>query len=169
MVEMNSTNFMVESSHTSDGSNLAALAELSSKLVETESTLSAFWLLAPTLKLITCKGKIIKVSPMFDTLLGYNVDDLVGTDYKTLIHPDDIPAVNETEALLDDGYLVKNFVCRLKCNNSKEYIPIEWSTRQDPYSKFNFSNGNDIRDKAQKEIECPILQQYNISCNAHKR
>ncbi len=52
-------------------SNLKQLKELSNYLVETESTLSAFWLLSPAMKVVAKNGEFLEVNRSCKEYLCY--------------------------------------------------------------------------------------------------
>ena len=124
-------------------SNLETLKELSSYLVETESMLSAFWLLSPTLKVVAKKGEFIKINPAWKTCLGYEPEELLGKKYIEFVHPDDIHNTLDIEIDLSLGNPIKKFRNRYLHKHTKKWITLEWYARQDEYSGLIFATALD--------------------------
>ncbi len=95
-------------------SNIPELCKLSKQLVETESQLSAFWLVCPDLKIMAKNGRFIKVSPSCTKILGYTQDELMATDFMNFVHPDDVDATTIALTFLDENCSISNFKNRLK-------------------------------------------------------
>ena len=146
---MNSINSMPELTHLNKElsvippSNIERLKELSNYLVETESMLSAFWLLSPTLKVVAKKGEFIKINPVWKTCLGYEPEELLGKNYIEFVHPDDIHDTLNFEIDLSLGNSVKKFRNRYLHKYTKKWITLEWYSRQDEYSGLIFATALD--------------------------
>lgn len=148
---MSSTNSTPESTHSSNGSNLAELKALSNYLVETESLLSAFWLMSPTMKIIAKDGNILKCNPACKTFLGYESDELIGKKYMQFVHPDDVNKTHTIETVLEDGGVIRKFYNRYLHKDKKTYVTLEWFARQDQHSELVFATALD--KTAELELE----------------
>jgi diguanylate cyclase (GGDEF)-like protein/PAS domain S-box-containing protein len=52
---------------------------------------------------LTTSAKLLQINPALCALLGYTAEELVGTDFRACVHPDDQQAVNADLARLQDG------------------------------------------------------------------
>ena len=69
-------------------SNIDRIRALSDKLDESIIELDEFFRLSPDIMCITCKrGKILKTNLAWETLLGYDPEELIGKSWATLIPP----------------------------------------------------------------------------------
>lgn len=112
-------------------SNLVELKKLSKQLAETESTLSAFWHLSQDLKCIAKNGRFIKVNPSWTKILGYSQEELLSTDYKNFVHPEDIDSTIATEVNFAERKSIFAFRNRYKHKNNGSWVTIEWTATQD--------------------------------------
>lgn len=93
-------------------------------------------------------GNFIKVNKEFENILGYDVNELEGISFLTLIHEDDIePTLNVLNQLKGQNPIL-TFVNRYKCENGK-YKHIEW--RAHPKGTVVYSSGRDISKKMEME------------------
>lgn len=93
-------------------------------------------------------GNFIKVNKEFENILGYDVNELEGISFLTLIHEDDIePTLNVLNQLKGQNPIL-TFVNRYKCKNGK-YKHIEW--RAHPKGTVVYSSGRDISKKMEME------------------
>lgn len=134
---------------------LAELKSLSQYLVETESTLSAFWLLSPSLKMIAKDGVIIRASPSWETALGYSEEELKGVSYKDFIHPDDVDNTTDVEEIMAEGVVARHFKNRYRHKNHHDWVYLDWYARQDQYSGMVYATAIDITKQVaqQKQLE----------------
>lgn len=89
---------------------MAELEELSKKLLETESALSAFWHLAPNLFIISERdGKIYKVNAAWTRIMGYELSELVGHYSYEFVHPYDLEATRQVRAKAFREMKLENF------------------------------------------------------------
>ena len=143
-------NSMLESTPSS---NLPELKKLSEYLTETESQLSAFWLISPGLKAVAKDGRFIKLNPTWTKVLGYSLAELMAVDYVEFIHPDDVKDTSEIERCLDDNYVVSNFRNRYKHKYEDRWVVIEWHAKKDLYSGLTYASGIDKTKEVQQELE----------------
>jgi PAS domain S-box-containing protein len=126
-----------------NSNNLDLLRELSKYHTETESVLSSFWLFSPNINCIAKDGVLLKVNPAWTAVLGYEEDELLGTKFLDYIHPDDIIETKKTEQRLAQGIPAIEFINRFKHKLTGEWVYLEWSARQDPYSCLLFASATD--------------------------
>lgn len=146
-------------------SNLSELKKLSKQLIETESTLSAFWHLSPALKCIAKNGRFIKVNPAWTRVLGYTAEELLSTDYKEFVHPDDIDPTMNIETTLAENNYIFSFRNRYKHKFEDRWVVIEWTASQE--GEFVFASGADKTIEVEQELKVKaLLEEAAILRNA---
>lgn len=146
-------------------SNLDELKKLSKQLIETESTLSAFWHLSPSLKCIACDGRFVKINPAWSRLLGYTPEELLNNDYKSFIHPDDINPTIEIESELSDNKSIFSFRNRYRHKTENRWITIEWTASQE--GKLIYASGTDKTLEVAQECKLKkLLEEAEVLKNA---
>jgi len=118
---------------------LNELKVLSDELVQTESILSTYWHLSPTMKVIARDGILVKVNPAWTNALGYSKEELEGHPYMELIHPDDRELTGFVERELKAGNKISNFVTRFKHKTEDKYVTVEWMSVE--YSGIIYGSG----------------------------
>jgi PAS domain S-box-containing protein len=72
------------------------LAEVSQYLMQLESQLSIIFAASPdVIMVIDREGKVEKISPMVERIIGVNSKDLVGQKLEDLLHPEDLVGLHE--------------------------------------------------------------------------
>lgn len=133
-------------------SNIGELKTLSKYLIETESTLSAFWLFTPTFKAIILDGKFVKVNPATKEYFGYEMEEMLGQPYEQYIHPDDLKATRAKVIDLQNGEILKNFRNRYRHKNGS-WVYLEWFGRLDQHSGIIFVSALNRTKEALQELE----------------
>lgn len=146
-------------------SNLDELKKLSKQLIQTESTLSAFWHLSPSLMCIAKDGRFIKINSAWSRALGYSVEELLSTDYKEFVHPDDInPTINAETDLSENKYVFK-FKNRYKHKFENRWVIIEWDATQE--GGLVFATGTDKTLEVDQELKVKaLLEEAEVLKNA---
>jgi len=70
-------------------------------------------------------GLFLRLNPEWERVLGYSVDELIGTPFLDFVHPDDLASTTAAVAQLHDGRQVHNFVNRYRTSDG-DYRWIEW-------------------------------------------
>lgn len=124
--------------------NLKKLKELSVKLEETESALSAFWNLAPNLFIVTLRtGEIYKINRICKRILGYEPEEIIGLFGKSLIHPEDVfMAAARRKLAFEEGY-VKDFKCRWR-HKDGQYVNLIWNSTFVHSEKYIYAIGLEV-------------------------
>jgi len=73
----------------------------------------------------TTEGKLLKVNPSWEKVLGYTIKELLGMGWTKLVHPDDVEQTNKEVEKQLKGSAVVNFVNRFKCKDGS-YKTLEW-------------------------------------------
>ena len=107
------------------------LRELSEKVTQTESILSAFFNMREELFCVaSARGYFIKVNSKWMLHFGWDEHDFYSHPYKFFIHPDDIEKTEKAEQDMANGIPVKNFVNRYRCKDGT-YKTVSWDAN--PY------------------------------------
>jgi PAS domain S-box-containing protein len=110
--------------------NAALLTDIETRIrVESES--NAFFRLSPDLLgIIGHDLKIRQVNPSWSRALGYDENELLGRDYMSLVHPEDLPrTMQEAATLMQQGACV-DFENRFRARNG-EWRWISWAATND--------------------------------------
>ena len=99
---------------------------------------------------IDWEGRFIKVSPSCTELWGYRPEELAGTSYSSLIHPEDVEKTAEVAQEIIAGANVTTFENRYIRKDGRIAYNI-WSARYDEHSKILFCIARDGSDKISKE------------------
>ncbi|MBR0574994.1 diguanylate cyclase [Proteiniclasticum sp. BAD-10] len=91
------------------------------------------------------EGRFYKVNHRFESVLGYDSEELQGRPYLELIHPDDVGATLEKRQALKDGEAVHNYINRYRTKNG-EYRYLEWNS-EPTGEKFLFSSARDVTEE----------------------
>ena len=76
-------------------------------------------------------GMLYKVNPAFTTVLGYSKEELEGSSFINLVHPDDLALTFKEVEKLAQGDKTISFENRYRCKNG-EYIVLSWNASPDP-------------------------------------
>ena len=110
-------------------------------------------------------GFFRRLNPEWEQVLGYTVDELVGTPFIDLVHPEDRQATIDAAAELTDQHEVIDFVNRLRRKDGA-YCWLEW--RSFPSGKAIFAVARDITSRiaaetALKESEDRFAKAFRAS------
>lgn len=86
-------------------------------------------------------GIFLRVNPAFQIILGYKMEDLLGSSFLDYLHPDDRASSEAGIAKLKEGIPVTNYVNRYRCRDGS-YRSILWLTT--PYGEKFYGAGRDI-------------------------
>lgn len=99
------------------------------------------------LLMLTAKfdGAIIDANPAWTQMLGWSVDEILGTTFFELLHPDDLErTVAEATAMMVDGHHVPKFENRYRTKTG-QYRDIDWTAVTD--GQFILAIGRDNSDE----------------------
>ncbi|MGB5918515.1 ATP-binding protein [Arcobacter sp.] len=101
--------------------------KLEKKLKNVETNFSKFFELPINIFLIAdFKGNILQVNSGWDKILGYKADEIVNTNYLSLVHPHDIDKTLVAMKELEEGHDLLFFENRYKHKNGS-YRTLAWS------------------------------------------
>ena len=84
---------------------------------------------------------VVAVNPAWTTLFGWQADELIGRDFLSLIHPDDIDSTLAEVAKLESGETTLRFVNRYR-HREGHYLWLSWTAVPD--ARFIHAVGRDI-------------------------
>ncbi len=103
------------------------------------------------------EGTFIKLNKLWETVLGYSLDELEGQSFMRFVHPDDIEVTLKSISELSENKQVLNFINRYRCKNGN-YKYIGWCSR--PYGDIAYAVARDITER--KEMESSLEKQKNF-------
>jgi PAS domain S-box-containing protein len=130
--------------------------KIQSELVRTSEELDRYFNSALDLLCIAdMQGYFRKLNPEWENTLGYSISELIGKDFISLVHPDDVQSTIDAMTRLSGQKAVLNFINRYRHKNGS-YRWIEW--RSFPYGDSIYAVARDITERKMWEEE---LKQKN--------
>lgn len=108
-----------------------------------------------------------KVNKKFEEVLGYSTEELVGKNYLSFVHEDDIEATLEAIKDLTNNKKVFGFVNRYRCKDGS-YKYIEWQA-QKGIGNYTYSSARDVTDKKQQEEKLKHLSYHDQLTGLYNR
>lgn len=90
---------------------------------------------------------VVSVNPAWTTLLGWEADDLIGRDFLSLVHPDDVESTLAEVAKLATGATTLRFVNRYRHRDGR-YLWLSWTAVPD--ERFIHAVGRDITSEREQ-------------------
>ncbi len=97
------------------------------------------------------KGLIVRLNPEWKRTLGYERDELEGTRFLALVHPEDRAATEQQFAMLHTGAVARDFENRLRSRDGK-WRSIEWRARLQGGRVFATARDVTARRVAEMEV-----------------
>ncbi len=91
------------------------------------------------------KGYFLKINPIFNTVLGYEENELLKNKFLDYVHPEDLPSTIRELEKLAQGKLTINFENRYKKANGS-YIYINWNCTPDPETGLLYATARDMTE-----------------------
>jgi PAS domain S-box-containing protein len=95
-------------------------------------------------------GNFVKVSKASEKVWGYSPEELVGQNYKMLVHPDDLEQTKAAILEVVAGFNQTNFQ-NTNIKKDGAAVPIVWSAKWDDTEKLMFCVAKDATEKVKKE------------------
>lgn len=124
-------------------------------------------------------GMLYKVNPAFTTVLGYSKEELAGSSFLNLVHPDDLAMTFREVEKLVEGEVTISFENRYRCKNG-DYIVLSWNTSPDPVTgnlyciarnitkekiaEQNLIDGNNLLEESQRIAKIGSWK-FNLTTN----
>ncbi|OGT11782.1 MAG: hypothetical protein A3F73_12680 [Gallionellales bacterium RIFCSPLOWO2_12_FULL_59_22] len=121
-------------------------------LREAKHELQEFFDLVPDMVCIASAsdGCFQQVNKIWETVLGFSTDELIGKPFIDFIHPDDVaPTLAEVEKQLA-GQQIANFVNRYRCKDGS-YKWLEWVAKPARKDKLLYAAARDITERKRTE------------------
>ncbi len=152
MVEVQSTPIEID-----DRNVLFSIVQDVTERIQAESSLSKFFEQPMSLNLIAqFDGVIRRVNGSWKDVLGYEQEELVGTNFLDLVHPDDKATTVEQMSGLAQGISVLHFETRYRHKNG-DFRLLAWSAVPSTADQLIFAVANDVT--ARKQAEATLRQQ----------
>lgn len=93
-------------------------------------------------------GIILELNQIWETALGYAIDDLIGHSVMEYVHPDDAQPTIDAISQLRGQKLLLNFLHRFRAKDGS-YRYIEW--RSQPAGELIYASGRDVTERIELE------------------
>ncbi|SDW75087.1 PAS domain S-box-containing protein [Lutibacter oricola] len=91
------------------------------------------------------EGKILRVNKGWTTILGYSKEELVGTLFLDLIHPNDVDKTLDVMKKLNEGHTTFSFENRYK-HKKGHYVTLNWSAIITKHNKIIHAVAQDVTE-----------------------
>lgn len=95
-------------------------------------------------------GHFIRISPSWETILGYKAAELLGQPLVTLVHPEDREQMLAEMARLSTGLSSRHFEIRYRCRNGS-YKWLSWNADPMLMEGMIYAAAHDITDRKRSE------------------
>ena len=160
--------------------SLLDLRKKNSDFLDSQKELANFIELSVDLVCIAnVDGMLYKVNPAFTTVLGYSKEELAGSSFMNLVHPDDLAMTFKEVEKLAQGEMTISFENRYRCKNG-DYIVLSWNTSPDPVTgnlyciarnitkekiaEQNLIDGNNLLEESQRIAKIGSWK-FNVATN----
>ena len=117
-------------------------------------------------------GYYKSLNPAWEQTLGYPIQEIVGTRFIDLVHPDDRPATQAAAEKLMTGGDLTYFGNRCRCRDGS-YRWVEWNARSDKLRGLIYATARDVTEQRQAKAEIDRLnadlQQRAVQLEAANR
>lgn len=110
-------------------------------------------------------GTFIRLNPEWKNVLGYDMDELVGSNFIDLVHPDDVEGTLQAIHALERKQAVFNFVNRYKSKDG-HYKYIEW--RSTLVGDLIYAAARDISNRIESEESLRLINKELEDSNSQK-
>ena len=97
-------------------------------------------------------GYFKKLSPAWEGLLGWSIDELSAKPYFEFVHPDDLGPTKEIASFIGEGNDLHNFENRFRCKDGT-YRWLLWSSATDVKNQQMYASAIDITERKKSEDE----------------
>ena len=131
------------------------------KRKKTESELTKIFEYSPDiLTVVSMDGYFKKINPTFSRILGFSTDEILKTPFADLLHPDDVPYINDWQTRIGEGRVL-HYDTRYR-TKSGEYRWIAWSVSTFLDENLSFAVGKDITE-FKKNVDSIELQNKKLA------
>lgn len=108
-----------------------------------------------------------KVNLKFEEVLGYSTEELVGKNYLSFIHQDDLESTLDLIKDLANNKKIPAFINRYRCKDGS-YKYIEWQS-QPGVGNYIYSSARDVTEKKKQEEKLKHLSYHDQLTGLHNR
>ncbi|HEV2080658.1 MAG TPA: PAS domain S-box protein [Allosphingosinicella sp.] len=131
-------------------------AQLEQKVEERTAERDRMWQLSTDLMMVAqFDGTITAVNPAWTSLLGWSSEELIGSSFFGLLHPDDVGGTSDEAAALAEGRPTKRFENRYR-TKSGDYRWLSWTAVPD--QKFIHAVARDVTPEKEQAAELEQAQ-----------
>jgi PAS domain S-box-containing protein len=132
-------------------------ADLERQVLERSQERGLMWKMSlDLLSVVTHAGYFETTNPAWQTVLGWTAQELAGTHYAQLVHPDDLERSQATFSDMVDGVPLGQFENRYR-SSAGDYRSISWSTVAEG-GKF-YCTGRDVTEQKARQAELDHAQE----------
>jgi two-component system sensor histidine kinase/response regulator len=102
-------------------------------------------------------GRFLQVNRACETVWGYRPDELIGSPYLDLVHPDDRGMTVNVEAAILDGTPATNFENRY-LRRDGTIVPMLWTSVWSESEQANFCVARDLTERKRAEVSMQLLE-----------
>lgn len=135
----------------------AGTSEISQSDFRKEELISLFNITIDMLCVADIHGCFKFVNHAWETILGYNKEDILGKEYIDFVHPDDIASTLAEGTKLSQGLQTIYFENRYRCKDGS-YKWLAWTSSPEPEKNITFAVARDITEK--KNMEEAVKKSY---------
>jgi rsbT co-antagonist protein RsbR len=103
------------------------------------------------------KGYFVKLNPIWETTLGWALDELLGRLFLDFVHPDDVARTIAVVSELTTGKTVVGFENRYRCKDGS-YRHLRWFTAPLDESGFQHAVAQDITEQRKAEERARVFE-----------
>ncbi|AHM57882.1 signaling protein (plasmid) [Peptoclostridium acidaminophilum DSM 3953] len=129
---------------------VTCISDISKEMQKIKELDSFFSINIDLLCIADLDGTLLKVNKEWEYALGYSVEELEGSKFLELVHPEDVAATLEAMSQLSNQNTVLNFINRYRRRDG-EYRYIEW--RSKPHGRVVYAAARDITARIMSEVE----------------
>jgi len=94
------------------------------------------------------QGKIIKVNPAWERVLGFTEEELLSINYFEILHPEDHEKGKENFSRLSKGHQISHYINRIRTKDGS-YRFLEWRSRM--FDHLVYASARDVTDEVQRK------------------
>src|SRR4051812_2078702 len=134
-----------------------ALGRGTARRVAIQDELERIFALSPDLITVAdFEGRLIRVSPAIERILGYTVEEFMSTPYIEYVHPDDRERTASEAAAVRQGKPLFSFAARYRAKDGS-YRLLEWTVQPFPEYGLMYGVARDATERRRAESEVKRL------------